>query len=127
MLSGELENVLGRKRTFLIGARIYGIGTLIAALSINSTMLLLGWSVLEGIGGALMWVAATSIVIGSYTGKRRATALGLVASITSGATLVGPIIGGFLSTYYTWRYAFGLEFLIILVILVFSRVIPSFP
>jgi MFS family permease len=127
LVSGELEKVLGRKKTFLIGAVIYGVGTLIAALSINSSMLLLGWSVLEGIGGALMWVATTSIVIGSYTGKRRATALGLVASIASGAALVGPIIGGFLTTYYTWRYAFGLEFVIILVILLFSRAIPSFP
>ena len=83
LVSGELEKVVGRKKTFLIGAVIYGAGTLIAALSINSTMLLLGWSILEGIGGALMWVATTSIVIGSYTGKRRATALGLVASIAS--------------------------------------------
>ena len=127
LVSGELEKVLGRKKTFLIGSVIYGAGTLIAALSINSNMLLLGWSILEGIGGALMWVATTSIVIGSYTGKRRATALGLVASIASGAALVGPIIGGFLTTYYSWRYAFGLEFVIILVILVFSRAIPSFP
>ena len=127
LVSGELEKVLGRKKTFLIGSVIYGAGTLIAALSINSNMLLLGWSILEGIGGALMWVATTSIVIGSYTGKRRATALGLVASIASGAALVGPIIGGFLTTYYSWRYAFGLEFVIILVILMFSRAIPSFP
>ena len=127
LLSGELEKVLGRKRTFLIGAGIYGAGTFVAAISINSTMLLIGWSILEGIGGALMWVATTSIVIGSYSGKRRATALGLVASIASGAALVGPIIGGFLTTYYSWRYAFGLEFIIILVILLFSRVIPSFP
>jgi MFS family permease len=108
LLSGELQKVLGRKRTFLIGAFIFGVGNLIAALSLNSNMLLLGWSILEGIGGALMWVSMYSIIIGSYSGKRRATALGLGA-------------------YYSWRYAFGLEFIIILLILVFSRSIPSFP
>jgi MFS family permease len=112
LLSGELQKVLGRKRTFLIGAFIFGVGNLIAALSLNSNMLLLGWSILEGIGGALMWVSMYSIIIGSYSGKRRATALGLGASIASAALVVGP---------------FGLEFIIILLILVFSRSIPSFP
>jgi MFS family permease len=68
-----------------------------------------------------------SIIIGSYSGKRRATALGLGASIASVALVVGPFIGGFLTTYFSWRYAFGLEFIIILFILVFSRSIPSFP
>ena len=127
LLSGELQKVLGRKRTFLIGAFIFGVGNLIAALSLNSNMLLLGWSILEGICGSLMWVSMYSIIIGSYSGKRRATALGLGASIASAALVVGPFIGGFLTTYYSWRYAFGLEFIIILLILVFSRSIPSFP
>jgi MFS family permease len=127
LLTGELQKVLGRRKTFLIGALIFGIGNLVAALSINSTMLLIGWSILEGIGGALMWVSMYSIVIGSYTDNRRATALGLSGSIASLGLVVGPFIGGFLTTYLSWRYAFGLEFLIILSILIFSRYIPSFP
>jgi len=127
LLTGELQKVLGRRKIFLIGALIFGIGNLIAALSINSTMLLIGWSILEGIGGALMWVSMYSIVIGSYTGNRRATALGISGSIASLGLVVGPFIGGFLTTYLSWRYAFGLEFFIILSILIFSRHIPSFP
>lgn len=103
------------------------MGNFIAALSMNSTMLLLGWSVLEGAGGALMWVSMYSLVIGSYTDNRRATALGLSGSVGSLGLVVGPFIGGFLTTYLSWRYAFGLEFIIILLILVFSRQIPSFP
>lgn len=127
LLCGELQKVFGRKRTFLIGAVIFGIGTLIAALSINSTMLLLGWSILEGIGAALMMVSASSIVVGSYSGERRAYALGLLSSMSAGAAVLGPFVGGFLTTYFTWRYAFGLEFIIILIILLFSRSIVSFP
>jgi MFS family permease len=127
LLSGELQKVFGRKRTFLMGAVIYGIGTLIAALSINSTMLLLGWSILEGIGGAFMLVSASSIVVGSYSGERRAYALGIISSMSAGAAVLGPFIGGSLTTYFTWRYAFGLEFIIVLVILLFSRSILSFP
>lgn len=127
LIGGRLQNVLGRRRTFLIGASIYGVGTIIAALSINSTMLLLGWSILEGVGAALMMPATTSIVSGTYFGERRAFALGITSSMASGAGTVGPIIGGFLTTYYSWRYAFGLELLIIIIILLFSKTISVFP
>lgn len=127
LLSGELQKVLGRKQAFLIGTAIYGVGTLIAATSINSNMLLLGWSILEGIGGALMWVSVFSIVVGSYSGKKRAQALGIVISVSSAAGIIGPIIGGILTTYFTWRYAFGLEFIIVLIIFLLSKSIPSFP
>lgn len=127
LLGGKLQNVLGRRKTFLTGASIYGLGTVIAALSVNSAMLLLGWSILEGIGAALMMPATTSIISGSYSGERRAFALGIISSMASGAGTIGPIIGGFLTTYYTWRYAFGLELFIIIVILLFSRTISVFP
>ncbi len=127
LFGGKLQDVFGRRKTFLIGASIYGIGTIIAALSINSTMLLLGWSILEGIGAALMMPATTSIISGSYEGERRAFALGIISSMASGAGTIGPIIGGFLTTYYTWRYAFGLELVIIIAILLFSKEIDIFP
>ncbi len=127
LIGGRLQNILGRKRTFLIGACIYGVGTVVAALSINSTMLLIGWSILEGIGAALMMPATTSIISGSYKGEKRAFALGITSSMASGAGTLGPIIGGFLTTYYSWRYAFGLELVIIIVIVLFSREISSFP
>ncbi len=127
LIGGRLQNILGRKRTFLTGASIYGVGTVVAALSINSTMLLIGWSILEGVGAALMMPATTSIISGSYKGEKRAFALGITSSMASGAGTLGPIIGGFLTTYYSWRYAFGLELVIILVIVLFSREISSFP
>lgn len=127
LFGGKLQDVFGRRKTFLMGASIYGVGTVVAALSINSAMLLLGWSILEGIGAALMMPATTSIISGSYEGERRAFALGIISSMASGAGTIGPIIGGFLTTYYTWRYAFGLELVIIIAILLFSREIDVFP
>jgi hypothetical protein len=53
LLGAKLQNVLGGKKTFLYGALIYGVGTTIAALSLNAPMLLFGWSLLEGVGAAL--------------------------------------------------------------------------
>ena len=124
---GKLQNILGRKKTFLIGSFIYGVGTIVAATSINSTMLLLGWSILEGVGAALMMPATVSIISGSYSGEKRAFALGIISSMASGAGTVGPILGGFLTAYYTWRYAFALELVVIIVIFLFSREISPFP
>jgi EmrB/QacA subfamily drug resistance transporter len=127
LFGGKLQDVFGRRKTFLMGASIYGVGTIVAALSINSAMLLLGWSILEGIGAALMMPATTSIISGTYGGERRAFALGIISSMASGAGTIGPIIGGFLTTYYTWRYAFALELVIIIAILLFSKEIDVFP
>ena len=127
LFGGKLQDVFGRRKTFLMGASIYGVGTIVAALSINSAMLLLGWSILEGVGAALMMPATTSIISGTYGGERRAFALGIISSMASGAGTIGPIIGGFLTTYYTWRYAFALELVIIIAILLFSREIDVFP
>lgn len=127
LVGGRIQNILGRKRTFLTGAVIYGVGTVVAALSINSNMLLLGWSIMEGVGAALMMPATTSIISGTYEGEKRAFALGITSSMASGAGTVGPIIGGFLTTFYSWRYAFGLELLVIIVIIIFSGEISVFP
>ena len=80
IIGGKIQNILGRKKTFLTGASIYGVGTIIAAVSLNSAMLLLGWSILEGIGAALMMPATTSLISGSYFGERRAFALGIISS-----------------------------------------------
>ena len=68
LLGGKMQDVVGRKKAFLIGAAIYGIGTTVAALSINAAMLLVGWSILEGIGAALMTPATASIITGTYSG-----------------------------------------------------------
>ncbi len=127
IIGGKIQNILGRKKTFLTGASIYGFGTVIAAVSLNSAMLLLGWSILEGVGAALMMPATTSIISGSYFGERRAFALGIISSMASGAGSIGPLLGGFLTTYYTWRYAFALELIVIIIILLSSRVISPFP
>jgi EmrB/QacA subfamily drug resistance transporter len=127
LLGGKMQDVVGRKKAFLAGAAIYGIGTSIAALSINATMLLIGWSILEGIGAALMTPATASIITGTYTGKNRAFALGVWTAIASVGAAIGPLIGGFLTTFFSWRWGFGLELVIVLVVLAFSQKLKFFP
>ena len=116
LLGSKLQDILGRKKTFIIGLFIYACGTIIATLSVNAGMLLIGWAVLEGIGAALILPATTTIVGASYKGKDRITAFGIWGGIAAVGAAVGPIIGGIFTTYLTWRLVFGSEVVIVLVI-----------
>ncbi len=127
LLGGKMQDVWGRKKAFLLGAVIYGVGTTVAALSINSVMLLVGWSILEGIGAALMTPATASIITGTYHGKDRALAIGIWTAMAGIAAAIGPLLGGFLTTFYTWRWGFALELVIVIFILALSRKIDYFP
>lgn len=126
LFGGKLQDIIGRRKTFITGAMIYGVGALIATLSINSLMLFLGWSILEGIGSAFMIPAAVSIITGSYIGEKRTFALGIRTAIAGAAAALGPLIGGFLTSFFSWRYGFALELAVVLVILVLSCKIKQF-
>jgi EmrB/QacA subfamily drug resistance transporter len=126
LLGSKMQDVVGRKNAFISGAVIFGIGTIIAALSINATMLLIGWSVLDGIGAALMTPATASIIIGTYTGEDSAFAMGIRTSIATVGAGLGPLIGGLLTTFFSWRWGFGLELIIIIIILIFSQKLKYF-
>ncbi len=121
LLGSKLQDILGRKKTFIIGLLIYGTGTTIATLSINAAMLMVGWAVLEGIGAALMLPATTTLVGSSYEGKDKITAFGIWGGIAAMGAAIGPIIGGIFTTYLTWRLVFGSELLFIAAILIFRH------
>jgi MFS family permease len=96
---GKLGQILGRKRAFAIGCVIYGCGSLITALSPNLAVLLLGWSVLEGVGAALIMPAIVALVASNFARPQRPRAYGLVASAGAIAVAAGPLIGGLFTTY----------------------------
>ena len=113
LLSAKLQDIVGKKKLFLIGAVLYGIGTSIAAISSSDTMLFIGWAVIEGIAGALMLPATVSIVSGTYSGERRTAGLAIVGVMGAVASAVGPLFGGVMTTFLSWRYGFACELIII--------------
>jgi MFS family permease len=121
LLGSKLQDILGRKKTFLIGLAIYASGTTIATLSVNAGMLLLGWAVLEGIGAALILPATTTIVGASYEGKDRITTFGIWGGIAAMGAAIGPIVGGIFTTYITWRLVFGSELIFVVAIFIFRH------
>src|SRR4051812_2145350 len=118
MLAGaKLGDILGRDRTFALGLAIYGLGSFITAISPNLGVLLLGWSLIEGIGAALVVPAIVSLIAATYTGKQRALAFGIVGGVAGAAIAAGPLIGGRGTTELSWRYLFAGEGLIVIAIL----------
>ncbi|MBI5680606.1 MAG: MFS transporter [Methanobacterium sp.] len=121
LLGSKIQDILGRKKTFLLGLLIYASGTIVATLSVNATMLMIGWSILEGIGAAMILPATTTIVGASYEGKDKVTAFGIWGGIAAVGAAIGPIIGGIFTTYLTWRLVFGSELVFIAAILIFRH------
>lgn len=125
LMGGKMADIIGMKKTFIGGAMIYVVGSLLASFSNNLTVFILGWCAIQGFGAAMMLPNVTTIVRANVAQNSRAAAFGLIAGINALGTAVGPLLGGFLTTYFSWRWAFRLEVAILLVVLLMSKVIPK--
>jgi MFS family permease len=114
---GKIGAIAGRRRAFSVGLVIYGAGSLTTAAAPNLGVLLAGWSVLEGIGAALIMPAIVALVAGNFPAERRAAAYGLVAASGAIAVAAGPLIGGAVTTFASWRWVFVGEDVIVIAIL----------
>ena len=124
---GKIGTIIGRRRAFGIGLVIYAAGSLTTALAPNLPVLLFGWSLLEGLGASLIMPAIVALVAANFPAERRAAAYGLVAAAGAMAVAAGPLIGGAVTTFASWRYVFAGEVVIVLVILVFLRKMADVP
>jgi MFS family permease len=127
MTGGKLGQILGRKRTFAIGCVIYGCGSFTTSIAPNLGVLLLGWSLLEGIGAALIMPAIVALVATNFEQSERPRAYGIVAAFGAIAVALGPLIGGVFTTYASWRWVFAGEVLIALAAPTPKRRMPDAP
>lgn len=117
LTGGKLGAIRGVRRMFTVGLFVYGIGTLVAAVSWNVGVLAFGWAFLEGVGAALIIPLAFTLVVANYEGRHRALSFGVLAGVQASAAAVGPILGGILTTYASWRVGFAGEVVIAVAIL----------
>jgi EmrB/QacA subfamily drug resistance transporter len=127
LTGGKLGDIWGSKRAFRIGLIIYGIGTVITALAPSIGFIILGWSILEGLGSALIVPAINTLVRANFTGSKRASAYGTLFGVAAAGAAFGPLIGGWLTTNYSWRYAFAGEAVIVVVVLLSSGLLVDAP
>src|SRR6187200_1652330 len=103
---GKIGSMIGRRRAFAIGCVVYGAGSLTTALAPDLTVLIIGWSFLEGLGAALIMPAIVALVASNFPPAGRPRAYGLVAAAGAIAVAAGPLIGGSVTTFWTWRLVF---------------------
>jgi MFS family permease len=124
---GKVGALIGRKRAFALGCLIYGAGSFTTAIAPSLPVLLLGWSLLEGVGAALILPAIVALVAANFGAEGRPRAYGLVMAAGAVAVAVGPLIGGLFTTYLSWRLVFAGEVLIVLGILMLTRRLQDEP
>jgi len=125
LLGAKLGDVWGRRRALVIGAVVYSIGSLATGLAPNIVFLFLGWSVVEGLGAVLVIPAIAALIADNYTGRARVTAFAVIGAVSGAAVAAGPLIGGFLTTYLSWRYVFIGETVIMIVVLLLARFVAD--
>jgi len=129
MIAGaKVGDIIGRKRAFVIGLCVYSAGTTITAFSPTLGVFMLGWSILEGLGAAVMLPAMMSLIVSNFAaGPARARAYAGFAAIAGIAAGIGPVIGGLFTTYLSWRLAFASELLVAIYVFTQLRIIKDAP
>jgi MFS family permease len=127
LTGGKLGDILGRRRGFTIGLVVYGCGSAITAMAPTVGVLALGWSILEGLGAALVLPAMAALIAGNYEGAERKVAYAVLGGVAGAGIAVGPILGGWATTELTWRIVFAGEVVLVAFILVMNRYVEDAP
>jgi EmrB/QacA subfamily drug resistance transporter len=121
VIGGRVGDMLGRRRVFLTGMVVYGTGSALTAAAPTLWVLAVGWSVVEGLGAAMVLPTMAALVAESYHGRDRALAYGVVGGLAGAGIAVGPLLGGWVTTYLTWRLVFAGEVVVVIAVLCFRR------
>ncbi|MCZ7439807.1 MFS transporter [Micromonospora sp. WMMC241] len=117
LVAGRFADRSGRRRMFVTGVSVFVVASVLAALA-GSGEALIGARVLQGIGGAMMLPTSLSLLNANFTGRERGIAFAVWGSTIGGAAALGPLLGGWLTTTYSWRWAFGINVPVSLAVIV---------
>ena len=124
---GKIGDLVGRRRAFIIGLIIYGFGSALTAVAPSVQVLALGWSVLEGLGAALVLPALAALIAGNYVDRDRSVAYAVIGGVAGAGIAVGPILGGWATTELSWRVVFVGEVVVVAAILASMRLLKEAP
>ncbi len=127
LTGAKIGDMIGRRRAFVIGLIIYACGSALTAVSQSVAVLALGWSILEGVGAALVFPALAALIAGNFQGAQRKAAYAIIGGVAGAGIAVGPIVGGWATTELTWRIVFVGEVFIAAFILIMTRKVKDAP
>jgi Major Facilitator Superfamily len=127
LIGSKVGDLIGRKRAYVLGLLGYAIGALAMALAQSLTAVIVFWAIIGGLGASLLLPGMQSLIHGNFEGVAQKKAYALVGAAAAIAAAVGPLLGGFITTYLSWRIAFLLEDLVIVVVLSGVKLIRDVP
>lgn len=127
LIGSKVGDLFGRKRAYVMGLLGYAIGAISMTLTQSLTPVIIFWAIIGGLGASLLLPAMQSLIHGNFEGAAQKKAYALVGAATGIAAAVGPLIGGFITTYLSWRVGFFLEFVIIAIVLFNIKLVKDVP
>jgi EmrB/QacA subfamily drug resistance transporter len=127
LIGSKVGDLIGRKRAYTLGLLAYAIGALSMVLAQSVVPIYIFWAIIGGIGASLLLPAMQSLVHGNFAGKAQVQAYATVGASAAIAAAVGPLIGGFITTYLSWRVAFAMEDVIIVIVLLGLKLVKDAP
>ena len=117
LIGSKVGDLIGRKRAYVIGLLGYAIGAAAMTVAQNLTTIIIFWAIIGGLGASMLLPAMQSLVHGNFEGAAQRKVYALVGAAAAIAAAVGPLLGGFITTYLSWRVGFLLEVVVIAVVL----------
>jgi EmrB/QacA subfamily drug resistance transporter len=127
LINSKVGDLIGRKRAYVLGLLAYAIGALAMTLAQSLTAIVIFWALIGGMGASLLLPAMQSLIHGNFAGPAQRQAYAMVGASAAIAAAVGPLLGGFVTTYLSWRVGFALEVVIIAVVLSQIRLVRDVP
>jgi len=125
LIGSKVGDLFGRKRAYVLGLLGYAIGAIAMTLTQSITTVVIFWAIIGGLGASLLLPAMQSLIHGNFEGVAQKKAYALVGAATGIAAAVGPLIGGFITTYLSWRVGFFLEAVIIAIVLLNIKLVKD--
>jgi MFS family permease len=127
LIGRKIGDLYGRKRAYVFGLLGYAAGALSMTLSQSLLPIIICWAIIGGLGASLLLPSMQSLIHGNFDGPIQRRAYSLVGASAAIAAAVGPLLGGFVTTYLSWRVAFGGEVVIIAIVLIGARRVHDVP
>jgi MFS family permease len=127
LIGSKIGDLIGRKRAYILGLLGYAAGALSMTLAQTLLPIVIFWAIIGGLGASLLLPAMQSLIHGNFEGPMQRRAYALVGAAAAIAAAVGPLVGGFITTYLSWRVAFGGEVVIIAIVLIGSKLVHDVP
>jgi EmrB/QacA subfamily drug resistance transporter len=127
LIGSKVGDLIGRRRAYVLGLLGYAVGALAMTLAQGLVPVIIFWAIIGGLGASLLLPAMQSLIHGNFEGAAQKQAYALVGAAAAIAAAVGPLVGGFITTYLSWRIAFLLEDVVIVIVLSGIRLVRDVP